>query len=119
MREAIRALSTITGVVQRMHSRGIAHRNLRASNVLVRTDGTAKLIGFGHVWPLARAERLPPGMAGVSAEVDVVALQETLTWLCEELHQPVPASLATVPQPGGAPNLDRFAQALGSYVEAL
>src|SRR5262249_44755050 len=43
LREGIRALSAIAGAVQRMHGRGIAHRNLRGPNVLVRADGTAKL----------------------------------------------------------------------------
>jgi serine/threonine protein kinase len=118
LRQGIRVLSTITRAVQRMHGRGIAHCNLRGSTVLVRSDGTPKLIGFGHVWPLAGAGSLPPGISGVSADVDVLALQEILAWLCSTLRQPVPAPLETVRQPGSVRNLGRFAEALGSYVVA-
>jgi len=117
LREGIRALSAIAGAVQRMHGRGIAHRNLRGPNVLVRADGTAKLIGFGHVWPLAGADGLPPGMSGVSAEVDVLVLLELLSWLCAALRQPVPEPLEAVRQSGPARSLGRFAEALGSYLQ--
>jgi serine/threonine protein kinase len=114
----IHVLSTITRTVQRMHGRGIAHRNLRESTVLVRSDGTPKLVGFGHVWPLAGAGSLPPGMSGVSAAVDVLALQEILAWLCSTLRQPIPAPLEPGRQPGSMPDLGRFAEALGSHGEA-
>jgi serine/threonine protein kinase len=116
LRGGIHVLSMIASAVQRMHFLEITHRNLRASNVFVRTDGTPKLIGFGHVWPLAGAGRLPPGMSGVSAEVDVLALQEMLAWLCGTLQQPVPPPLEAVRQPGSVPSPGRFAEALGSYL---
>jgi serine/threonine-protein kinase len=109
LREGIRLLSVIAGAVQRMHGRGIAHRNLRASKLLVRADGTAKLIGFGHVWPLAGADHLPAGMSGVSAEVDVRALQEMLAWLCAALRQPVPKPLEAVRQSSATLTPGRFA----------
>jgi serine/threonine protein kinase len=118
LRAGIRVLSTIAGAVQRMHALWIAHRNLRASNALVNGDGEPKLIGFRHVGPLTGANRLPPGMSGVSPEVDVRALQEMLAWLSAALHQPVPAPLETVQQPGAVPNPGRFAEALGSYLQA-
>jgi serine/threonine protein kinase len=118
VREGIRIVSTIALAVQRMHARQIAHRNLRPSGILVRADGTPKLIGFGHVWPLAGADRLPPGMSGVSAEVDVMALQEVLAWLCATLRQPVPAPLEEVRQPGSVPSPGRFAEALSCYLDA-
>ncbi|MCI0376831.1 MAG: protein kinase [Gemmataceae bacterium] len=89
--EGIRILSTIANAVQRMHGHWIAHRNLRPSRVLVGTDGTAKLIGFGHVAPLVGAAELPPGESGVSAKIDIRALQEMLGWLCTTLRQPLPA----------------------------
>ena len=118
LREGIRILATIAGAVQRMHYRQIAHRNLRPSRILVGPDGTTKLIGFGHVGPLAGADRLPPGMSGVSAEVDVMALQEILAWLCAALRQPVPAPQEAVQQPGSVPSPGRFAEALSSYLDA-
>jgi len=118
LREAIRVLSTIGGAVQRMHVRGIAHRNLRKSNVLVRTDDSPKLIGFGHVWPLAGTDGLPPGVSGVPAEVDVLALQELLAWLCATLRQPLPEPLEGVRQPGSVPSAGQFAMTLGCYLQA-
>ena len=118
LREGIRILATIAGAVQRMHDRQIAHRNLRPARILVGADGTPKLIGFGHVGPLAGADRLPPGMSGVSAEMDVRALQAMLAWLCATLRQPVPAPLEAVREPGAVPSPGRLADALGSYLQA-
>jgi len=116
LREGIRVLAAIAGAVQRMHDREIAHQNLRGSNVLVRADGVPKLIGFGHVTPLAGAASPPPGMSGVSASVDVLALQELLGWLCAALRQPVPASLEAVRRSGSVPSPGRFAEALARQV---
>jgi hypothetical protein len=118
LHEGIRVLLTIAGAMQRMHALWIVHRNVRASNVLVRTDGEAKLIGFRRVWPLAGADRLPPGMSGVSAEIDVRALQEILAWLCTTLCQSVPAPLEEIRQPGAVPSLSQFVEALGRYLQA-
>jgi len=78
LRDGLRVISAVAGAVQRMHARGIAHRNLRAGNVLLTADGEPKLIGFGHVGPLAGTDRLPRGMSGVSPEVDVLALRGCL-----------------------------------------
>ena len=117
LREGISVLATIAGAVQRMHARWIAHRNLRPSKVLVRGDGAAKLIGFGYVWPLAGADGLPAGMSGVSAEVDVLAMQRMLAWLCATLRQPVPEPLEAPQQPGAIPSPGRFAEALGSFLQ--
>jgi serine/threonine protein kinase len=115
LRKGIRILATLAGAVQRMHGLWIAHRNLQPSNVLIRTDGTPKLIGFGFVWPLAGADGLPPGMAGESAEVDVRALQKMLGWLCATSCQPVPARLEPVWQPGSVRSPGSFAEALSNY----
>jgi serine/threonine protein kinase len=116
--QGIRTLWIIAGAVQRMHGRGIVHRNLRASNVLVRADDTPKLIGFGHVWPLAGADGLPPGMSGLSAQVDVQGLQEMLASLCSRLCQQVSRALEAVRQAGSVASPGQFAEALGSYLQA-
>jgi serine/threonine protein kinase len=116
--EGIRVLAAIAGAVRRMHGRWIAHRNLRAPNILVRTDGAPKLIGFGHVWPLAGDDRLPPGMSGVSAEVDVRGLQGILNWLCAALPQPVPASLEAIRRPGSVASAAQFEEALSRHLHA-
>jgi len=118
LREGIRVLSAIAGALQRMHGHGIAHCNVQGSRILVRTDDTPKLIGFGHVWPLAGASSLPPGMSGVSADVDVLALQELLAWLCAKLRQRIPPPLEEVRQPGSLPTPGQFAEALVGYLHA-
>ena len=118
LRDGIQVLSTIAAAVQRMHRLGIAHRNLRASNVLVTIDGLPKMIGFGHVRPLAGAHGLPPGLSGVVPAVDMLAMQEILVWLCSTLNCPVPAPLEPVRQPDSVPDPGRFAATLDSYLQA-
>ncbi len=113
-RQGIRMLATIARAVQRMHDRGIAHGNLRASRILVRTDGSPKLIGFGHVGPLAGVAKLPPELSGVPAEVDVLALGELLALLTATLHQSVPVQFDVDRQPGRVPSPGHFALALDS-----
>jgi serine/threonine protein kinase len=117
LREGIRILATVAGAVRELHDRGIAHRNLQPSNVLVGRDGTAKLIGFGLVWALAGSDKLPPGLSGESAEVDVRALRKMLSWLCATLRLPVPASLAAIRQFVSAPGAAPFEEALRSYLQ--
>jgi serine/threonine protein kinase len=118
LHDSIGVLSAIAGAVQRMHDLLITHRNVRASNILVRTDGTPKLIGFGHVWPLAGANYLPPGMTGVSAEIDVRGLQELLGWIWATVGQRVPTMLKPVEVPGSVTTPGHFAEALDSYLQA-
>jgi serine/threonine protein kinase len=119
LRAAIQVLSTIAGAVHRMHGLGIAHCNLRPATILVTSDGTPKLIGFGHVWPLAGAHNVPRGMSAVSAEIDVHALHEILAWLCARFHQTAAAPLEAVRQAGSLLNPGPFAEALGSCLRAI
>jgi serine/threonine protein kinase len=114
-RGGVGILAAVAGAVQRVHGRGIAHRNLRPSNVLVSRDGTPKLIGFGLVWVLPGSDRLPPGISG-AAEVDIRALQEMLGWLGAVLGQPLPPCLGAIRQPGSVRNPAAFAEALGSFL---
>ena len=82
-----------TGAVARLHALGLVHRNLNPSNVLVATDGTPKLIGFGGVGIQTASDQLPPGAPGVSHAIDVKSLQAMLAWLFSALGQPIPGSL--------------------------
>lgn len=91
--DGVRVLGVIADVVARVHARGLIHRNLSPSNVLVATDGTPKLIGFGRVSIQAGPGRLPPGGPKVSPEIDIKALQAMLDWLFSALGQPFPGSL--------------------------
>jgi serine/threonine-protein kinase len=110
VREGVGVLAAMARAVQRLHGRGIAHRNLHPSNVLVAARGTPRLIGFGRVGLLAESDKLPSGASGTPAETDVRALQEILTWLGSALGQPIP-------QLGSVDSLAAFAEALEGYLQ--
>src|SRR5262249_33639094 len=91
--DGVRVLATIAGAVARVHARGFVHRNLTPSNVLVASDGTPKLIGFGRVAMQAgRGDRLR-GAPSVSPEIDVKALQAMLGWVFSALGEPLQGPL--------------------------
>ena len=45
--EAVRLALQIAGALEAAHQRGILHRDLKPGNIVVRTDGTPKLVDFG------------------------------------------------------------------------
>lgn len=47
MDEAIRILELVGGAVDAVHTQGILHRDIRASNVMLLHDGRVKLVEFG------------------------------------------------------------------------
>ncbi len=118
LRSGISILATVAKAVTVVHARDYAHRNLHPSNVLVPVSGEPKLIGFGLVWILAGSNLLPPGVPGVSAEVDVRALQHMLDWLCATLGQPIPAPLEALRRSCAIPCVARLADALDNYLQA-
>ncbi len=118
LRAGLGIIAAVARVVHWLHGRGLAHRNLSPANVLVATDGTPKLIGFGRVGLLAGSAHLPAGVPGVSPEVDIRAFQGMLGWLCTGLTQPVPPALAAVRQPGSVASADALAEAIGGYLLA-
>ena len=115
LREGVAVLAAVGRAVHRVHHRGLAHRNLHPSNVLIGPGNAPKLIGFGLVGLLDGSALLPPGRPGASPEVDVRALQGMLDWLCSALGVTLPASLQTVRQPGSVISPGAFAEALESW----
>jgi serine/threonine protein kinase len=70
----------VAQALEHAHSRGIAHRDLKAANVVVGAGGCAKLLDFG----LAR--RLPGTIATVSGStIDHGALAGTLSHMAPEV----------------------------------
>src|SRR5207302_65049 len=47
--EAIRLIAQIAGALDRAHSRGLVHRNVKPDNILIAADGQAKLTDLGLV----------------------------------------------------------------------
>jgi serine/threonine protein kinase len=45
--ERLKLFRTICGALEYAHGQGIVHRDLKPANVLVKTDGTVKLLDFG------------------------------------------------------------------------
>jgi eukaryotic-like serine/threonine-protein kinase len=83
-------LEIIVGVartLQGVHERGIVHRNLSAANILVASDGTPWLIGFG------RARRLTTEQPRRTTATDVRGLHVLLEWLYVSLDQSNPSAL--------------------------
>jgi serine/threonine-protein kinase len=109
LRDGLGVLESVARAVQRVHERGLAHRNLHPANVLVTPERSAKLIGFGFVGPLAGP--------GTPAKLDVRSLQQMLGWLAAAVRQALPASLEALGRPGAVVSpgvlavlLDRFLQ---------
>jgi serine/threonine protein kinase len=117
LREGIGILAAIAGIVRRVHGLGFVHRNLLPSNVLVDTGGAPRLIGFGLAGLITGSDKLPPGVEGESAEVDVRALQGMLGWLCTTLRHRVPIPLESVRQPGSVQSLASIEGTLHSYLQ--
>jgi pSer/pThr/pTyr-binding forkhead associated (FHA) protein len=88
--EAATALARIASTIHEIHERGFVHRNLHPSNILIGSNNTAKLIGFGSVGFLAGSPELPAGAVGQPAETDIHALGKILDWMCAKLPGPVP-----------------------------
>jgi serine/threonine protein kinase len=118
LREGVAVLATIGRVVHRVHARGLAHRNLHPSNVLVGRDGTTKLIGFGYVGLLAGSDLLPKGSAGVQPSLDLQALARILEWLCTALQQDIPSGLRAAARGGSVTSVTAYAETLEAWIAA-
>jgi eukaryotic-like serine/threonine-protein kinase len=63
--EALTIARQIAEALEAAHERGVIHRDLKPANIKIRTDGTVKILDFGH------AKALDPRSAGTA---DVAAL---------------------------------------------
>lgn len=76
--EGIQVLEGIEAALARVHQQGIVHRNLQPENVLLATDGAAKLIGFSRAVAVdAVVGNGPPAVV----EADTEALRGLRKWL--------------------------------------
>ena len=114
---ALRVLVEVASVVQRVHGRGLVHRNLSAENVLIAKDGTPWLIGFGRVRRLYESrlsDSEPP--FGAITDVDVRGLQRMLKWVCQAIHDPIPRGLEDAQQPDAFADAREFAEAIAAFI---
>jgi serine/threonine-protein kinase len=71
-REAARIGAEVAEALAHAHERGVVHRDVKASNVLLESDGTARLADFGI------ARLLDDAQAGLTAEGTVVGTLHAL-----------------------------------------
>ena len=64
--QALGLASQIAAALGRVHEQGVIHRDLRPSNVIVTSEGQARVAGFGLFW--ARANGSAPGLLYHSPE---------------------------------------------------
>lgn len=57
-RAVLRVVSEVAVALQHLHERGLVHRDLKSSNVLVMADGRVKLLDFGTARPLDPTESI-------------------------------------------------------------
>jgi serine/threonine-protein kinase len=77
--EGIQVLAGIEAALARVHQQGVVHRNLQPENILVGTDGTAKLIGFGRTAAVDAV--VGQGSPPAKVEADKEALRGIREWL--------------------------------------
>ena len=108
----IRILRDVATTLVTVHAHGIVHRNLHPANILVDTAGNFRLIGFGK----AGSVDAPPPW-NVSPELDVQGLKSLLSWLCENVRNPIMDSHQTVQDPAFATSASEFADALSTWLQ--
>jgi serine/threonine protein kinase len=77
--DAVQVLAGIEAALARVHQQGVVHRNLQPDNVLVTTDGVAKLIGFSRAAAIDAivGDRTPTAVL----EAEMQALRTMRDWL--------------------------------------
>jgi serine/threonine-protein kinase len=90
--ESVGILEGIARAVEAVHCRGLIHRNLVASNVLISQDGTAKLIGFGR----AKLRDDNEEVARSQIAADIASLGRMIVSVASQLGKPLPEFLDAV-----------------------
>ncbi len=106
----------VAQMIQRVHGKGYAHRNLSAANVLIDQEGTPWLIGFGKVDLLAGSRLDPTGTTGTFALVDIRGLGRLLRWLFDTLQETVPVDLERSISPNSISTAEEFAEEVADYL---
>jgi serine/threonine protein kinase len=112
LHKGLRVLEMIARTAHIIHLSGFVHRNLHSSNVLISSDGTPKLIGFGIVALRSGSAIEQPGKEVASTEIDLATLQYMLTWLYSAMHRSLPAHIKWIVHGGAICSALEFADTL-------
>jgi serine/threonine protein kinase len=113
---ALRVVLDVARVVDWMHQEQFVHRNVCRENILVASDGTGKLIGFGMVTRLAPVDPDQFPASEANQRIDISALQELVCWMCAALDQRLEGNLVHLTQPGAFWTAGAFAAGLAHYL---
>jgi len=87
---AIRYGMAVAGALEHAHDRGVLHRDLKSANVVVSTDGSAKILDFGIAKRTAAASAEEPTRPATGRGAAPIA--GTLAYLAPEVLAGQPAS---------------------------
>lgn len=94
VRKALDYVAQMAGALAHAHSRGIIHRDLKASNVVITADNQAKLLDFGLARRLG-TEQLEVATQSRQSLGEVGGLAGTLAYMAPELLRGKPASASS------------------------
>lgn len=88
----VRYAIQISDALAHAHSRGVIHRDLKTSNIVISLDGRAKVLDFGLAKRL-RSEDLSEGTLSSLSLTDGAPVAGTLNYVAPEVLQGKPASI--------------------------